>query len=104
MSRTIDSKSAVDSGWNTIAALPRVVTDSEVSKVTYAVLIANSRSGAGCASLRLPVRTSRNPIGAGLWPKSANRVELGGVAERLGGCLLYTSDAADEEDSVDLGG
>ena len=22
----------------------------------------------------------------------------------LGGCLLYTSDAADEEDSVDLGG
>src|SRR5664280_497824 len=28
----------------------------------------------------------------------------GGYLTSLGGCLLYTSDAADEEDSVDLGG
>ena len=34
MSRTITSKSAVDSGWNTIAALPAVVIFSEVSSVT----------------------------------------------------------------------
>src|SRR5664279_4258707 len=27
-----------------------------------------------------------------------------GVVPYFGGCLLYTSDAADEEDSVDLGG
>src|SRR5674536_189828 len=27
-----------------------------------------------------------------------------GMGQRLGICLLYTSDAADEEDSVDLGG
>src|SRR5664280_3439230 len=27
-----------------------------------------------------------------------------GVAQYVGSCLLYTSDAADEEDSVDLGG
>ena len=27
-----------------------------------------------------------------------------GLAQMLKGCLLYTSDAADEEDSVDLGG
>ena len=65
MSRTIDSKSAVDSGWNTIAATPREVTLRLVSSVTYAVLIANSRSGAGGASLRLPVRTSRKPIAEG---------------------------------------
>jgi hypothetical protein len=30
--------------------------------VTYAVVIANRRSGAGFASLRLPVMTSKNPI------------------------------------------
>ena len=28
----------------------------------------------------------------------------GGLAEQCGACLLYTSDAADEEDSGDLGG
>src|SRR5674536_301729 len=28
----------------------------------------------------------------------------GGPSEKVGICLLYTSDAADEEDSVDLGG
>eukprot|EP00658_Telonema_sp_P-2_P000737 TRINITY_DN10265_c0_g1_i1.p1 TRINITY_DN10265_c0_g1~~TRINITY_DN10265_c0_g1_i1.p1 ORF type:complete len:107 (-),score=28.89 TRINITY_DN10265_c0_g1_i1:70-390(-) len=30
--------------------------------------------------------------------------EMKGVFAQLRGCLLYTSDAADEEDSVDLGG
>ena len=65
MSRTIDSKSAVESGWKTIAAVPREVMLRLVSNVTYAVLIANSRSGAGGASLRLPVRTSRKPIAVG---------------------------------------
>ena len=34
MSRTIDSKSAVASGWNTIAAVPREVSPIEVSIVT----------------------------------------------------------------------
>jgi len=34
MSRTIDSKSAVASGWKTIAAVPREVISSEVSSVT----------------------------------------------------------------------
>ncbi|GAB5765567.1 hypothetical protein JMUB7525_27540 [Staphylococcus aureus] len=29
---------------------------------------------------------------------------VGGVAQAVVVCLLYTSDAADEEDSVDLGG
>ena len=63
MSRTIDSKSAVASGWKTIAAAPRELIPSEVSIATYAVLIANSRSGAGLASLRWPIRTSRKPTG-----------------------------------------
>ena len=34
MSRTIDSKSAVDSGWNTIAAAPRDSIPSDVCIVT----------------------------------------------------------------------
>src|SRR5665648_1252807 len=29
---------------------------------------------------------------------------VSGIPESISGCLLYTSDAADEEDSVDLGG
>ena len=44
VSRTIDVKSAVASDWKTIAALPREVISSPVSNVTYAVLMANSRS------------------------------------------------------------
>src|SRR5664279_5679999 len=32
------------------------------------------------------------------------RVRIGDEVAHAGGCLLYTSDAADEEDSVDLGG
>src|SRR5664280_3897651 len=33
-----------------------------------------------------------------------SRPEAGELVRQPGGCLLYTSDAADEEDSVDLGG
>src|SRR5205823_12599061 len=65
MSRTIESKSAVDSGWNTIAAAPRELIPSPVSIVTFAVLLANSRSGAGLSSLRRPVRMSRRPTRLG---------------------------------------
>ena len=45
-----------------MAALPRVVISRPVSNVTYAVVMANSRSSAGWASLRRPVRMSRKPI------------------------------------------
>src|ERR1700709_2271130 len=62
MSRTMPSKSAVASGWKTIAALPALCCSSVISSVTYAVLIANSRSGAGCARLRLPRRMSSRPM------------------------------------------
>src|SRR5664279_2030447 len=40
-------------------------------------------------------------------PRLSTRIAVEGdptVRERAGTCLLYTSDAADEEDSVDLGG
>ncbi len=64
MSRTMLSKSAVASGWKTIAALPALLSPSSISIVTCAVVIANSRSvGAGCLSERLPRRTSKKPIG-----------------------------------------
>src|SRR5664279_619409 len=46
------------------------------------------------SSNKQAVQMVRNPAGPGYWLLSAQ----GGV------CLLYTSDAADEEDSVDLGG
>src|SRR4051812_43113630 len=62
MSATIWSKSAVPSGWKTIAARPELLRPSSVSSVTPAVLIANRRSGAGCLILRLPVRTSKRPM------------------------------------------
>ncbi len=91
MSRTIDSKSAVASGWNTIAAAPREVSPIDVSIVTYAVLIANSRSGAGCASLRRPIRTSRKPTSYAVpwswassrWSRSIRAVSGGWVENRF---------------------
>src|SRR5688572_30277086 len=61
MSLTMPSKSAVASGWNTIAALPFVRISSSMSSLTYAVDIANRRSAAGCLSSRLPLRMSRKP-------------------------------------------
>ena len=33
-----------------------------------------------------------------------NQASVDEFVEQLGGCLLYTSDAADERSSVDLGG
>ena len=63
MSLTMPSKSAVASGWKTIAAWPVVVSSSSISSLTYAVDIANSRSAAGCLSSRLPRRMSKSPMG-----------------------------------------
>ncbi len=65
MSRTIDVKSAVASGWNTIAALPELLSSSVISSVIAAVDIANSRLSAGGLIFRLPVRMSRKPIRRG---------------------------------------
>src|SRR5215217_2416139 len=63
MSRTMPSKSAVASGWKTIAALPVPLSPSSISSLICAVVIANTRSVAtGFLSWRLPRRTSRNPI------------------------------------------
>src|SRR6266496_1663479 len=62
MSATIESKSAVPSGWKTIAALPDGCRPSSVVIVTTAVLIANSRSSVGWRSVRLPRRMSKKPI------------------------------------------
>src|SRR5215207_5355021 len=62
MSLTIEPKSAVASGWKTIAALPELRSSSVISSVTAAVDIANSRLSAGAFILRLPVRMSNRPI------------------------------------------
>ena len=61
ISVTMPSKSAVASGWKTIPALPELLRLIEVAIVTSAVLMANSRSGAGCLSARRPVRMSKMP-------------------------------------------
>src|SRR4051812_6069163 len=63
MSPTMLSKSAVASGWKTIAALPALDSPISSSSVTCAVLMANTRSvGAGCLSERLPRMTSNRPM------------------------------------------
>src|SRR5215203_5140552 len=63
MSRTMPVKSAVSSGWKTMAALPELVSSSCISSVIAAVAMANRRLSAGALSLRLPVRMSNRPIG-----------------------------------------
>ena len=65
MSVTIEAKSAVASGWKTIAALPELRSSSVISSVIAAVDIANSRLSAGAFILRLPVRMSNRPIDGG---------------------------------------
>ncbi len=76
-------KSAVPIGWNTIPATPRCLRSSDVSSVICAVVIANSRSGAGPFSLfpLPPRRASRKPT------------NLGGGALQLGLELLEPLDA-----------
>src|SRR5664279_6436052 len=55
----------------------------------------------GCVASRLASAAadafSGVGAGVGIWADAM-------PAERINACLLYTSDAADEEDSVDLGG
>src|SRR6476646_4247011 len=76
MSRTMPSKSAVASGWNTIAALPAECRPMPVSIATCAVLIANRRSGAGFLSSRLPRKMSRNPTPGRLAGEGALELRL----------------------------
>src|SRR5664280_750287 len=53
-------------------------------------------------SLRLPLMNNFAPM---VHKLASNReATLLSIGTRMNGCLLYTSDAADEEDSVDLGG
>ena len=95
MSLTMLVKSAVASGWKTIAALPRERRSSSVSKVTYAVVIAKSRSGAGLASFRLPVMTSKRPTQARGGDALELRLEpLQGLDALLGGGWLANSSRA----------
>eukprot|EP00658_Telonema_sp_P-2_P037571 TRINITY_DN27015_c0_g1_i2.p1 TRINITY_DN27015_c0_g1~~TRINITY_DN27015_c0_g1_i2.p1 ORF type:complete len:358 (-),score=65.58 TRINITY_DN27015_c0_g1_i2:8-970(-) len=57
--------------------------------------------GAGAAAARSSSSTSAVPSAADVVPPTTN---VSPVPVNMKGCLLYTSDAADEEDSVDLGG
>jgi hypothetical protein len=61
----IPAKSAVESGWKTIPATSRWRRPSSDSSATWAVVMANSRSGAGALSLREPPKIeSRKPTEA----------------------------------------
>ena len=90
ISATMPSKSAVPSGWKTIAALPAVLSPISVSSVTPAVLMANRRSGAGPLILRLPVKTSRKPMGspgyARPWSCASSRCSAS-IRFSIGGCV-----------------
>src|SRR4051812_3112306 len=88
MSLAIEAKSAVSSGWKTMPATPRVLRLSSVSKVTYAVEIANNRSGAGALSLRRPRITSRSPKGLRGDGRAGLALELGLEALERGDALL----------------
>ena len=51
--------------------------------------------------------TIREESAMALLPTGRDRIEelrMVGITKRFPGCLLYTSDAADERSSVDLGG
>src|SRR3954463_5843490 len=87
MSRTMPSKSAVASGWKTIAASPVVVRPSSISSLTYAVDMANSRSAAGCLSSRLPRRMSKSPTPKSLSGDAALELRL--QALQGGDALLH---------------
>ena len=88
MSRTMPVKSAVSSGWKTIAALPELLSSSVISSVTAAVDIANSRLSAGALSLRLPVRMSKRPIGYAGTPCSwRSRRDSASMRFSIGGCV-----------------
>src|SRR5919106_1803911 len=78
-----DSKSAVPSGWKTRPAAPREVIPSPVSSCTYAVDIANSRSGAGPLSLRRP------PSSASKKPNLGGDLELALVLHEPLDALLH---------------
>ena len=89
MSVTIDEKSAVASGWKTIAALPELRSSSVISSVTAAVDIANSRLSAGAFILRLPVRMSSRPMCvARRCPAAASRGgSSASIRFSIGGCV-----------------
>src|SRR5678815_5858016 len=55
------------------------------------------------AAAATPRTASGKPDLTGVWGGSYNPISGGGT-RRCGPCLLYTSDAADERSSVDLGG
>ena len=63
ISVTIWAKSPVASGWKTIAAAPRVLMPGAGLQRDAAVVIANSRSGAGPLTLLRPSSASRKPMG-----------------------------------------
>src|SRR5674536_35991 len=60
-----------------------------------------SMNNRNVATASAAIRSSSN--GGPAFPLATNRGRSTGKADRVA-CLLYTSDAADEEDSVDLGG
>src|SRR3954471_7341927 len=68
-----------DCGLNAIAAPPAVLSPSDVSSVTAAVVSAKSRSSFGSDSLLLPKRTSRSPktLGDGAAHLAGDLRELG---------------------------
>src|SRR5665648_605313 len=75
--------------------------------------IGTTKAGGGSHPPVRPVRPAVRPVrparlstrrSDGSQPHPRGQVLLRPLDGRLGSCLLYTSDAADEEDSVDLGG
>src|SRR5664280_3136610 len=84
---------------------------SSMSSMTYRVVLQDSEEGFAVSCPGLPGCWSQGATEAEALEniRSAIQKYLEAVydslkSERVRDCLLYTSDAADEEDSVDLGG
>src|SRR5674536_314657 len=83
------------------------MTTGTPSRPALLVVGHGTRSAAGVAEFialvdRVRFRAGGLPVGGGFIELS--RPPLTDAVYQLVACLLYTSDAADEEDSVDLGG
>src|SRR5664280_765383 len=93
-----------------IGSIERVMIDKKSGRVSYAVLSFGGFLGIGDDHYPLPWQSLKYDTNLGGYRTGITETQLKG-APKYGNdntwnwsCLLYTSDAADEEDSVDLGG
>src|SRR5665648_760481 len=90
-----------------VQAVCKVISENDAVKVVVITGAGKGWSSGGdismLASIKNPINAKATYDAAGELVKAIYELKKPVIAA-LNGCLLYTSDAADEEDSVDLGG